>query len=187
MPSKVFKIEAGTFGLTLTEPTAPVTVCAAVSTAYDDFTCQITSGALVASPNVSDETVPATWCDPEQTLPQVAATSYALELSFLQDPDVVDGLSQFLFEHDTELAYFYMGLDGDDPPKATGQVRLVSGTIGGEARVTLVADVSLPCEGKPSVCFGNATTSSPVPAAVMADDDEPAADGQYVGAAASDE
>ena len=166
MASHVFKIEAGKFGLTLVEPTpAPADVCAAMSTGYDDFTCQITSGALNASPNVSDETVPATWCDPEQTLPLVGATSYELTIAYLQDPDIVDGLSQFLFEHDAELAYFFMGLDGDDPPKATGMIRLVSGAIGGEGRVTLTAEATLPVDGKPSICFGTATLSSPVPPA----------------------
>jgi len=169
MPSHVFKIEQGTFGLSLTGPTVPpADVCAATSADYMDFTCQITSGALNASPNVSDETVPATWCDPEQTLPLVGATSYELALSYLQDPDVVDGLSQFLFEHDTELAYFFMGLDGDDPPKAVGLVRLVSGAIGGEGRTTLLADVTLPVEGKPEVCFGTLAASSPVPPAPIA-------------------
>ena len=162
MPSHVFKIEAGTFGLTTTEPVAPADVCAALATGYTDFTCQITSGSLVASPNVSDETVPATWCDPEQTLPMVGATSYELQIAYLQDPDVVDGLSQFLFEHDAEVAWFYMGLAGADPPKAIGKIRLVSGAIGGEGRVTLTAEATLPVEGKPSVCFGNATASAPV-------------------------
>ena len=164
MPSHVFKIEDGRFGLTLTDPLV-TDVCTATSTLYDDFTCQITSGALNASPNVSDETVPATWCDPEQTLPMVGATSYELVIAYLQDPDVVDGLSQFLFEHDAELAWFFMGLDGDDPPKATGMVRLVSGAIGGEGRVTLTADATLPVDGKPSVCFGTATASEAVPPA----------------------
>lgn len=168
MPSHVFKIEQGHFGLSLVGPTVPpADVCAATSADYMDFTCQITSGALNASPNVTDETVPATWCDPEQTLPLVGATSYELALSYLQDPDVVDGLSQFLFEHDTELAYFFMGLDGDDPPKSVGLVRLVSGAIGGEGRVTLVSDVTLPVEGKPEVCFGTVAASSPVPAAPL--------------------
>ena len=164
MPSHVFKIEAGKFGLTLTDPLS-TDVCAAVSTGYDDFTCQITSGSLEASPNVTDETVPATWCDPEQTLPLVGATSYELTIAYLQDPDVVDGLSQFLFEHDAELAWFFMGLDGDDPPKAIGQVRLVSGAIGGEGRTTLTAEATLPVDGKPAVCFGTATASAAVPPA----------------------
>lgn len=161
MPSHVFKIEAGKFGLTLTDP-AVTDACAAAIADFGDFTCQITSGALNANPNVSDEAIPATWCEPERSVPQVGQTSYELAISYLQDPDVVDGLSRFLFEHDTELAWFYMGLDGDDPPKAVGTVRLVSGAIGGEGRVTLTADATFPCDGKPIVCFGDTTSSESV-------------------------
>ena len=35
-------------------------------------------------------------------------------------------------------------------------MRLTSGQIGGEGRVTLTADATLPCDGKPIVCFGDA-------------------------------
>lgn len=161
MSRHIFKIEDGSFGLTVTDPTV-TDPCAAVITAFTGFTCQITSGALTASPNVTQETVPATWCDPEESLPQVGKTSYSLELAFLQDPDVVDGLSMFLFEHDTEEAWFFMGLDGADPPKAVGKCRLVAGTVGGEARLTLTATATLPVEGKPLVCFGTAATHEAV-------------------------
>lgn len=161
MAKHVFKIEDGRFGLSLVAPPAG-SPCAASITNYTAFTCQITNGALTASPNVTQETVPATWCDPEESVPQVGATSYSLELSYLQDPDLVNGLSRFLFEHDAALGYFFMGLDGDNPPKATGQIRFVSGAIGGEGRVTLVADAALPVEGKPAVCFGDETTSAAV-------------------------
>ena len=42
------------------------------------------------------------------------------------------GLSRFLFENDTEEAYFFLGLDGStNPPKAIGRVRLVAGNFGG--------------------------------------------------------
>jgi hypothetical protein len=157
----VFKIETGVFGLTVTDPTT-TDACAADVADFDAFTCQITNGALTASPNVTQETVPATWCDPEETVPQVGATSYSLEISYLQDPDLVDGLSRFLFEHDADVAWFYMGLAGNNPPKAVGKVRLTSGQIGGEGRVTLTADATFPCDGKPIVCFGDATTSESV-------------------------
>jgi hypothetical protein len=161
MSKHVFKIEDGRFGLTLTDPDV-TDACAATIADFDAFTCQITNGALTASPNVTQETIPATWCDPEENVPQVAATSYSLEISYLQDPDLVDGLSRFLFEHDADLAWFFMGLSGDNPPKAVGQVRLTSGQIGGEGRITLTADATLPCDGKPVVCFGDATTSESV-------------------------
>ena len=161
MSKHVFKIEDGQFGLTVTDP-AITDPCTATITPFTGFTCQITSGSLTASPNVTQETVPATWCDPEESIPQVGKTSYSLELAFLQDPDVDSGLSRFLFEHDTQDAWFFMGLDGGNPPKAIGQCRLVAGTIGGDARVTLTASVTLPVDGKPLVCFGNATSHAAV-------------------------
>lgn len=161
MSRHIFRIEKGFFGLSLTDPgvTDP---CAATVAAYGDYGCQITDGALNASPNSSTETVPATWCEPEETITNVGKTSYSLDLGYLQDPDIVDGISQFLFENDTAEAWFYMGMDGDDPPKAVGKLTLQSGTIGGPGRTTLTATVSLPVNGKPSVCFGNATASDPV-------------------------
>src|SRR5580765_5955220 len=127
MSRHIFKIEDGDFGLTVTDPAITDPCAATISPKFTDFTCQITSGALTASPNVTQETVAATWCDPEESVPQVGATSFSLELSFLQDVDVAAGLSRFLYEHDAGLAYFFMGMSGDNPPKAIGQVRLVSG------------------------------------------------------------
>jgi hypothetical protein len=153
MSSTIMKIENGKFGLSLVDPNV-TDVCTATSAQFTDYTCQVTSGALTASPNLTPVTTPATWCSPEETVQSVGRTSYALDLAYLQDPNVVDGLSQFLFEHDTETAWFFMGLDGEDPPKAVGQLRLVAGAIGGAGRTTLTANVSLPVDGKPMVCFG---------------------------------
>ena len=167
MSKHVFKIEQGKFGISLTDP-AVTDACSATIADFSDFTCQITVGALNASPNVTDETVPATWCDPESSTPVVAETSFEIGISYLQDPDLVAGLSRTLFEHDTETAWLFMGLDGDNPPKTVAKVRLVSGTIGGEARVTLVADATFPCDGKPLVCFGNETDSESVGGATPA-------------------
>ena len=73
------------------------------------------------------------------------------------------GLSRFLFEHDTEEAYFFLGLDGDNPPRAIGRLRVQSGAIGGAARTSLTATVSLPLSRKPQIEFGDATTSAVVP------------------------
>ena len=42
-------------------------------------------------------------------------TSYSLDGEFLQDINVMTGLSRFLFENDTEEAYFFLGLDGAEP------------------------------------------------------------------------
>lgn len=175
MPSHVFQIETGQFGLQLVGTSDPpewqtpggVALDTATIAEYTDFTCQLTSGALTASPNTTDETTPATFCEPEKTTTKVGVTSYTVDVTFLQDPDLVQGLNRYLFQNDTLLAYFYLGLDGASPPKTGGRVRLIAGTIGGEARVTLTADLSLPCEQKPDVEFGDATTSEVVAGATV--------------------
>jgi hypothetical protein len=159
MPKTVFKIEDGKLGLSTTEPTNADDVALSTVAEYTDFSCQMTQGELQASPNLTAETIPATGCDAEETIQTVGQTSYSIVLGALQDPEVAAGLSRFLFEHDTELVWFFFGMDGDDPPKAIGQVRCVAGTVGGSMRTTLQASVTLPCEAKPSVEFGDATTS----------------------------
>lgn len=176
----IFMIENGQFALEIVD-TAEVgyedtwqapggaTVDTAVLADYDAssaaFMCQVTSGALTATADTTTVDVPATFCNPAKSIPQPGETSYALDVSVLQDPNVAAGISRYLFEHDTEEAYFYLGLNGVDPPKAIGRVRLVSATIGGGARTVLTADVSLPCSRKPSVEFGDGTTSVVIPAA----------------------
>jgi hypothetical protein len=174
MSSHVFQIETGKFGLSLVDPAAPgyatawqspggVAVDDASITDYatrgGDFTCAVTSSALTASPNTSDAVTPATMCAAEETTTQVGVTSYNVDLTFLQDPDLMAGLNRFLFEHDTKEAYFYLALANDDPPKVIGRCRLIAGTIGGDVRTNLTATLSLPCSRKPDVAFGNAAGS----------------------------
>jgi hypothetical protein len=126
-----------------------------------DFSCQVTSGALNASPNTTQQTTPATFCAPEVTRTSVGVTSYTLDVNGLQDAnaDPATSISRYLFEHDTKLAYFMLGFDGVNPPKAIGKVRLVAGALGGDARADLTFTVSLPVETKPDVMFGNSTVS----------------------------
>jgi len=177
MSSVIFQIESGTFRLKVVDKAeagysdtwqAPggKTVDVVTAADYDAgsaaWGCQATSGALVAAPNVTTVEVPATFCEPAQSVPQPATTSYTLDMTFLQDPNVVQGINRFLFEHDTEEAYFFYGLDGDNPPKMIGRLRLIAGTIGGAARTTLTFDVSLPLSRKPDVEFGDATSSEVV-------------------------
>lgn len=161
MTRHVFQIEQGLFGLTMTDPGYDAADSADIAD-YDDFSCQITSGALNATPNVTSVDVPASWCEPATSTPNVGVTAYTLDVTFLQDPDVVAGISRFLFENDTRLAYFMMGLDNGNPPRAIGTCRVVAGSFGGEGRVALTATVSLPVDGKPSIEFGDATASEVV-------------------------
>lgn len=171
MSSVVFKIENGVLALTPVgsgdDPSWQAPGGAGVdevdlsdyTTTGSDLSCQVTSGALNASPNTTTDTTPATFCGPEVTTTSVGVTSYTLDATILQDPNVAAGVSAWLFEHDTEEAYFLLGLDGVNPPKAVGRVRVVAGAIGGDARVTLTATLSLPVTRKPDIMFGNATTS----------------------------
>ncbi len=176
MSSTVFKIENGVLALTLVDTAAvgyleswqapagaevdDVTVADYATAQGSDLSCQVTSGALTASPNTTDDTTPATFCGPEVTTTTVGVTSFTLDATILQDPNVSAGVSAWLFEHDTKEAYFYLGLNGDaTPPAAVGRLRVVAGAFGGDARVTLTATLSLPVTRKPDIWFGNATTN----------------------------
>jgi len=177
----IFQIELGTIAFSVVDKAevgyadtwlAPTgaTVDTATLADYDagsaTWTCQATAGALTAAQDTTTTDVPATFCGPARSIPQPAETSYTLDLSFLQDPNVAAGFNAFLFENDTLEAYVLFGMadnTGTLPPKMIGRVRLVAGTIGGPARETLTADVSLPLSSKPQIMFGTGTTTSIVP------------------------
>jgi hypothetical protein len=176
MPSNVFKIENGVLALSLVDPLAvgyleswqtpggaqidTVTLADYTGgTDGEDLSCQTTSASLVASPNTTTDTTPATFCGPEETTTSVGVTSYSLDGTVLQDPHF-DAVTAYLFEHDTKEAYFYLGLNGDAaPPAAVGRVRIVAGAFGGDARVTLTATLSLPVSRKPDIWVGDSTTN----------------------------
>lgn len=176
MARSIFQIEQGYVGFALVGATDPdawnaptgVGVEAATISLYETesaqgWTCQVTSAQLTAEANENDVDVPATFCAPASTTPQPGETSYSLEMEWLQDPQIVNGLSRFLFEHDTETAYFYLGLAQDSPPKAIGRVKLLAGAFGGTARENLTAEASLGLVRKPQILFGDATASEAVP------------------------
>lgn len=175
MSSSVFKIENGVLAMTVVDTTevgylakwqAPGgaevfdAVLADYETTGSDLSCQITSGALNASPNTTTDTTPATFCGPEVTTTAVGVTSFTLDATILQDPAIADGVSAYLFEHDTQEVYWYLGLNGDAaPPAAIGRARAVAGAFGGDARVSLTATLSLPVSQKPDIWYGDATTN----------------------------
>lgn len=115
-----------------------------------DYRCQVTSAAITANPNL--QTVPATGCQPETQVP--AATGFQLVLTWLQDWNAADSLSQYLFDHDTEEVEFLVSLDAGDAaamPVASGTVRLVAGAYGGDFGTPLTATQTLPIQGKPVI------------------------------------
>jgi hypothetical protein len=177
--ASIFQIEAGEFALTLVDKTVPgyadtwqapggkdvdtVTLADYTDAVGQAWTCQVTAGALTPEPSTTTSDVPATFCSPARTTPTPGETGYTLDASFLQDPHIKTGLSRYLFENDTMEAYFLLGLDGVNPPKAIGRVRVQAGAIGGEARTTLTTDISLPLSRKPQIAFGDINDSEAVP------------------------
>lgn len=177
--ASIFQIEAGEFALTLVDKTeagyadswqAPggkdvdtVVLADYADAAGNAWTCQVTAGTLTPAPSTTTSDVPATFCSPARTTPTPGETAYTLDASFLQDPHIKLGLSRYLFENDTMEAYFLLGLDAVNPPKAIGRVRIQAGAIGGEARTTLTTDISLPLSRKPQIAFGDINDSEAVP------------------------
>lgn len=120
----------------------------------DGFSCQITSGKLTPSKQSTRRDRPATFCAPASSTVAVGQSTWALDIAFFQDPHIRAGLSAFLYEHDTEEAFFLLGGDGAAPPRATGRVRLVAGGFLGEPRADLTDTVSLDVVRKPDILFG---------------------------------
>jgi hypothetical protein len=122
----------------------------------DSFRCQITNGKLTASKNVNRRDRGATFCSPASSTLQVGQSTYSLDLSFFQDQTVRDGLSAFLYEHDTEEAFFLLGIGNGEmaPPRAVGRIYVVSGGFGGEPQADLTDSVSLDVVRRPDVLFG---------------------------------
>lgn len=174
----VFMVEEGEFGLKVVDTAAvgyldtwqapggkavDVVALSDYDTGSTGWTCQMTSGALTPAANTTTSDIPATFCKPATSVPTPGETTFALDLTFLQDPNVSIGLSAFLYANDTKEAYAYLGMDDGNPPRLIGRVRLAAGLIGGDARTALVATVSLPLVRRPDIEFGDATTSVVVP------------------------
>lgn len=171
----LFEITDGRFGLSLVDPDAegylptwqsPVgdigsgdvvlgdldpieAVIADYEAASATWTCQVSQMSITARPSTSTETVRATLCAPGRQVPTPEQSQYGLNLRWYQDPQLAHSLSRWLFHFDTELAYVYLGFDGDDPPKAVGVIRVAPGEIGGDPRSPLEASLSLQFDRRP--------------------------------------
>ena len=185
----IFQIEDGWIALTLvdkaavgyvdewqapTGATVDAVTLADYGTGIASWSCQVTKGELTASANDNNVDVPATFCSAGSTVPQPGATTFGLDVEFLQDPNVENGLSAYLFEHDTKEAYYALGLVAEgSPPTSIGRCRLIAGNFGGTARENLVTTLTLPVVRKPDNWYGSAppgriVTGSGVPAVPLA-------------------
>ena len=163
------KVENGIFAISLVDTAAVgydpawqspggVTIDLITEAAYLDnnaaWRCQVTSAFLSATANTTSEDVPAGWCGAGQSVTQVNESTWDLNLTFVQDGHLPDGLTEFAFEHDTEEAYFLYGLDAAaGVPKVMGRCRILAGQIGGAAGTILTADVVWPVQPKPDAAW----------------------------------
>jgi len=165
----VFQIENGQVALTVVDRAAvgytdawqaPAGKTAATAALADygdgqNFGCQITSGKLTASKQSTTVDRPATFCAPAGSTAVAQETTYTLDLEFLQDATVRDGISAFLYENDATEAFFLLSLnDATDPPRAVGRVNLHAAGFGGAPRANLTDSVSFDCKRKPDILFG---------------------------------
>jgi len=117
----------------------------------DAYECQITSAVITAQPQFN--TIPATGCAGATQSP--GRTGYQLDLAWLQDwTDSGGGLSGYAYENDGTSKWFELVPDSTQPTvKATGQVYVVSGGMGGAFGDGSAAATTAtwPCVDKPSI------------------------------------
>jgi hypothetical protein len=114
--------------LVLTNPTLKFADTEAGLSAGTAYECQVTSAAITPTPKFS--TVAATGCAGESESP--GASAFALELAFLQDWHVANGLSEYLWDGAGEPKWVELVPQVGDPAvKCVGEVYLVEPTLGG--------------------------------------------------------
>jgi hypothetical protein len=117
-----------------------VVTLAAYTESNAQWSCQVQTATLDPTANNNDETTDPTWCSPAKTTPNPGETSWAVNGTYLSDVANDDALWSFLYLHDTEEAYFLMGLAGESsPPMAVGRCRIIGSQFGGAGRVALTS------------------------------------------------
>lgn len=120
------------------------------------WSCQVQTMTIDPSANTNDETVDATWCEPSKVIPNPGQTSFAINGTAIADAHTSESLQAWLYLHDTEEAYFYMGLAGEAaPPAAAGRVRIQSSSFGGAGSTTLLMTIgALPLSRRFDMWYG---------------------------------
>jgi hypothetical protein len=166
-----FKITEGVFALSVVNTAAigyaddwqtptGVDIEDATVTLYADadasWSCQIQSLSIDSSADTTTETVDATWCEPAQTIPNPGQSTYAINGTLVGDIHTAESLQAFLYLHDTDEAYFLMGLAGEGaPPAAAGRCRVVASSFGGAGGATLTVTIgALPVSRRYDLWYG---------------------------------
>ena len=168
-----FKIENGAFALAVVDTDAvsyldswqapagkdvDTVALADYTDAVAQWSCQIQTMTIDATGNTNDETVDATWCEPQLIIPNPGQSSYAINGTYVHDAHTADSLQAFLYLHDTEEAYFFMGLAGfNAPPSAVGRCRILASSFGGAGHATLTGTIgALPLSRRYNLWHGAA-------------------------------
>lgn len=116
-----------------------------------DFSCQVTNAAINSTSNTTTTSIPATFCAPASEASVPVASSFTLDLDFLQDWTQAAGLSAWLFKNDATEQAFALYLKGQENPVATGKIIAQAGAFGGTPGEALTATVSLAIQGYPDI------------------------------------
>jgi hypothetical protein len=147
---------SGPVVLNIKDATVKFGVDSTALTSAPDFTCQVTSAAIKANPKL--QTVAATFCAAESQIP--AASGWQMDLAWLQDWGATDSMSQFMFDHDTDLMMFEITPVDPAAPGATGSCYVVAGDYLGAAGTVLVATATCPLPVKPTITAPGALASA---------------------------
>lgn len=146
MPSTVIQINAAEVRFGAVPATGPI-----LPASLTDYSCQVTSASIGAASNTTTTSVPATFCGPASEVNVPVASTFTLDLDFLQDWTAASGLSEWLFANDATEQAFALYLQGAADPVATGKIIVQAGAFGGAAGEPLTATVSLNIQGYPTI------------------------------------
>ena len=112
----------------------------------DAFECQISEFTVNASANTGQ--IPGTYCQGPSQYGQ--ASTYGVQMTFLQDWGETGSLSQLLWDNDGDLLYFIFTPDvsGTD---CTGSYYAVGGSFGGAGDQAWTTTANMPCPAQPVV------------------------------------
>jgi hypothetical protein len=114
-----------------------------------DASCQFTHARLVTTANSQE--IPETGCAPPSTT--YSASSWALEVNFLQDYTEPTGIVLWSYDHDAETVFFELYPNGDVIGEVmfAGQCTVSALPIGGDVGPVLATDnATWPCPDKPT-------------------------------------
>ena len=157
MPSTIIQIDNAEVRFGAKPASGPV-----VPANLTDFSCQVTNAQINSTSNTTTTAIPATFCGPAAEAQVPVASTFQLDLDFLQDWTVASGLSAWLFKNDATEQAFAMYLDGSNEPVAQGIIIAQAGAFGGTPGEALVATVSLSIQGYPQINDPSGNSLRPV-------------------------